>query len=441
MPGWDRSSAYINGIGIVYWGPPNAAHEDATDHENNFLIPGTGYRRKRDDRDLDTLESRIGEVTNHVVLEGYIVFTTDSNKIFSYQTANTVLLDPGRSSVERRPEPVELTTFYPDDSQSPFQIRDLQGSFRSFAVFTESGSVLTASCALLDTHSHPDSSGPLPSPNAIATLQNSSVISIAFGDYHFHALHSTGAISSYGIECQGCGALGLGSGGVARLRGLHRTRAGWSRDAKLKEGEGRTVWFEPMMKNWLEEISLKSTEEEAAERGSMLVASHDGACDAMADYFEREGQKWEEGITGEGELGAYFVLKVSAAGWHSAALVLVDEEKAERARKKHVVVSSSEKSPVEFTKMAASRPADTGARDRVAVLLVRSVRWFLGLTARDAKLQSTANNREAPQQIDHEAYPDAHDRDNIVYTWSDDPFPRLRMANGEVMPGEIEITE
>lgn len=40
---------------------------------------------------------------------------------------------------------------------------------------------------------------------------------------------------------------------------------------------------------------------------------------------------------GEGSgMGAYFVLKVAAAGWHSAALVLVDEDKAERVRQQYV---------------------------------------------------------------------------------------------------------
>lgn len=141
-----------------------------------FTIPGTGYRRKPDDRDLNTPESHIDEITNHIVLAGYIVFTTDKDKIFCYQVSNLSSIEPESEFIQRA-EPIELSTFYLDN---PFHIKDLQGSYRSFAVFTDSGSVLTASCTLLDSYS--DHSSPLPSPEVIPGLQGKSVISIAFGD-------------------------------------------------------------------------------------------------------------------------------------------------------------------------------------------------------------------------------------------------------------------
>lgn len=31
--------------------------------------------------------------------------------------------------------------------------------------------------------------------------------------------------------------------------------------------------------------------------------------------------------------------------------------------------------------------------------------------------------------------------DGTSYTWSNQRFPRLRMADGEVMPGEISVTD
>ena len=61
-----------------------------------------------------------------------------------------------------------------------FSIRDLQGSHRLFAVFTDSGAVLTASYTLLDSPFQQYSS-PLPSPDVIPGVQGKSVISIAFG--------------------------------------------------------------------------------------------------------------------------------------------------------------------------------------------------------------------------------------------------------------------
>ena len=400
-----------------------------------IIIPGTGFRRKRNTRALDNLESRIGVVTNYIVLERYIVFITDLDKIFSHQTIYSSL-DPSQ------PDPVELTTFYPDSAQSLFQVRDIQGSFRSFALFTKSGSVLTASCDLLEIFHLPANSTPLPFPNTIPSLQGQSVISLAFGDHHFHALRINGTISSYGTECQGRGALGLGSHTTAKLRGLLEA-GGFSRDTRLKPGEGRTVWFEPMMATWLEHMIEKSHGEEALDRGTMVANGHERACDAVGDYFESEGRKWEEGVTGEGELGAYFVLKVSAAGWHSAALVLVNEDKVKLARKKHLV---SPGSPLVEPASAAPSPE---RRDTAQVLgwsawgywfawlgttFICPLRWFLGLTARDA---ATQRSRLPPTERD----PTTKLDDEVQYTWTQDPFPRLRMADGEVMPGAIDVME
>ncbi|MCJ1462572.1 hypothetical protein MMC07_001174 [Pseudocyphellaria aurata] len=451
VAGWDRSSLYVNGTGIVYWPPPHVhdtnSAQDAVMEDclqiDPVIIPSTGYRRNRNDRAQESLASRIGVVTNHIVLEGYIVFITDHDKIFSFQTKYPVVDFP-------QPEPVELTTFY-SESSSPFQVRDIQGSFRSFAIFTKSGSVLTASCPLLDIfHLPPDARGPLPHPNAIPGLQGQSIISLAFGDHHFHALHTNGTITSYGTESQGCGALGLGDKNVNVLRGVRRGPHGFNR--MLRESEGRTVWFDPMMYTWLQEMSRKSGEDEAQERARMVVVNqHNGACNAFADYFEQEGRKWEDGLTAEGELGAYFVLKVSAAGWHSAALVLVDEKKAELARQKHLIVPPSGSSPPIND---AVQPTLYGLA-WFYTLLIGSVRWFLGLTARDA---TAAKNTGSPRRR-NEGHPDSRVDDSSggnaddgvvldeneearpVYTWSHDPFPRLRMADGEVMPGEIEITE
>lgn len=422
----------MNGTGIVYWPPPHVRdtnlNQDAVREDSlpvdPVIIPGTGYRRNRNDQAQESHASRIGMVTNHIVLEGYIVFTTDLDKIFSFQTTHPAVDFP-------QPEPVELTTFY-SESRSPFQIRDIQGSFRSFAIFTKSGSVLTASCPLLDNfHLPPDATSPLPHPNALPGLQGQSIISLAFGDHHFHALHTNGTITSYGIESGGCGALGLGCRGIAlglknanKLRGVRSGPRGIGR--MLREGEGRTVWFDPMMHTWLQDMSERGRKDEAQERARMLDGQHEGACNAFADYFEQEGRKWEDGLTAKGELGAYFVLKVSAAGWHSAALVLVDEKKAKLARQKHLIVPPTGPPPLDNDDV---QPNFYGLA-WFYTLFVGSVRSFLGLTARDAR---AAKNDGDVLDENQEAQP--------VYTWSQDPLPRLRMADGEVMPGEIEITE
>lgn len=75
---------------------------------------------------------------------------------------------------------------------------------------------------------------------------------------------------------------------------------------------------------------------------------------AYGDYFEEEKTPWEEVIMGEGELRVYFVLRITAAGWHSAVLVLVDEEKADQMRRKQAV------SPPQGGKLIVTTPIAYG---------------------------------------------------------------------------------
>ena len=210
------------------------------------------------------------------------------------------------------------------------------------------------------------------------------------------------------------------------------------------------------MEKFLADMSIKSMQGEARPRGEMLgdlVASS-----AIGDYFEREGSHWEDGVTAPGEMGAYFALKVSAAGWHSAALVLVDEEKAERARQNHII------RPPEPEPAPSRGPAsDAGSEDHwggtwedidspweqlsntfFAILdFVWWVgRWFLGLTSRDAAIAAGERERregipEGPAGLGEALV----SREEVRYVWAETPFPRLRLPNGEEMPGDVPLTE
>ncbi len=355
-----------------------------------------------------------------------------------------------------QPEPFELTTFYPSES-FPFEIRDLQGSYRNFALFTKSGSVLTASRDLLDvfyaTSSSPETpSAPLPEPNRVPGLQGKSIISLAFGDYHYHALHANGKISSHGVDSQACGALGLGHRGLAQLRGVRYNPVSGNGSLVHNAG-GRTIWFESLMERMLQDMSTKSMEGEARARGEML--GDPVTSTAIGDYFEREGSHWEDEVTSEGGMGAYFALKVSAAGWHSAALVLVDEEKAEQARQSHIL------HPPEPTPAPTPGPAsEAGSEDHwggtwedidspweqlsktffgVVDFVWWLGRWFLGLTARDA---AARERQEGGVPGGAAGLAEAlAKRAEVRYVWSERPFPRLRLGDGGVMPGEIEVVE
>ena len=475
---------YVTNVGIIYW----ASVQDSdvvrggrqerlavadTMLVDAITIPGTGYRRKRNnERTLDdSLEARIGQVTHHIVLENWIVFTTDLNKIFCYQS---VFPMPALNV----PEPIELTTFRAACPSETFQIRDLQGSFIRFAVFTTSGAVLTADKDLLnafqDSSTSP-SDHPLPFPALLLSPQSKPIISIAYGDHHYHALHSTGTITSYGLEPQRCGALGLGNRQISHLRGV-ALEGGAFGGGRSPSGLNPTIWFEPSMQLWLQDMDWAASQPEARERGRMVQSGHVGACGAMGRYFERKGACWEDSVHKEDELGAYFVLKVASAGWHSAALVLVDEDKAEAARTSHLL-----QPPSPAPSLAASvQSVDTqgfayeniDSPSEQLIIGIRSVgqwiwdlgRWFLGLTARDearteqagrktgeaSKEQAGGSTREeskeqASGKTREERSPWEREREREaqgpVYEWSREHFPRLRMEGGEVMPGEIDITE
>jgi len=351
-------------------------------------------------------------VTNHIVLEGYIVFTTRLNKVFAWSTSPEAEVSQLR--------PFELTTFYPSDPATPFLIREIQGSFRSFAVFTTSGAVLTAYRPLLDTFYHastaePPSPDPLPFPSRIASLQNHSVISLASGDYHVHALHEDGTVSSIGQDPQYLGAFGLGGATYSMFRGIrHDFRNG---NGVLDGGKRRTIWFEPLMDAKMRYLFKEERERRGAQDEHLRrrVANNNQLRDEYGDYFEAEGRRWEEGVTGEGEMGAYFVLKVAAAGWHSAALVLVDEEKAERARQKHIVPAV----------VRSTGKADEGFWTSVLSAVVWSLeplsalgRWLMGLFS----MTHTGGKPPEGNKMD--------EVESVRYVWEDQPLPRLWETNG-----------
>lgn len=449
---------YVLNVGIIYWASVQdsdvvrGGRQERLAVADTMLvdavtIPGTSYRRNRNnDRSSDdSLEARIGQVTHHIVLESWIVFTTDLNKVFCYPT---IFPMPAFSV----PEPIELTGFLTACQSETVQIRDLQGSFIRFAVFTTGGAVLTADKDLLNafhdasiSHSVRD----LPSPVLLHSSPSNPIISLAYGDHHYHALHSTGTITSYGLEPQRCGALGLGNRLISHLRGV-TLEGGAFGGGRLPSALKATIWFEPLMQTWLQDMNWAASQPEARERGRMVLSGHVGACEAMGRHFERKGARWEEGVTKEDEMGAYFALKVASAGWHSTALVLVDEDKAEAARNSHLA-----RSPSPAPSLAASIPSvdSQGFAYEVIdspgeqlMLGIQSVgqwfwdvgRWFLGLTARDAarSQQEGENQREGRSLGERE-----RDTQGIVYDWSKEHFPRLRMEGGEVMPGEIEVTE
>lgn len=364
--GWSVSSAYTK-EGIEYWRVPRGVFGEGTDqmrtplgsdsldavgHEGESsadagmfvkttVIPGTGFRSQQPQSEI---VHRLGQVLSYIVLEAYIVFITDLAKVFACR-----IVEDG--------DPAELSFEVSGFSAPGRQLKDIQGSFRNFAIFTATGEVLSGKQDYLDRLYSWRRASPEPDPYVIGleeaaigearpgdipALQHRGVVSIAYGDYHFHALHSDGQITSYGVEPRCCGALGLGgTSGGARFRGVKIGGDNiWNRDARLLPigyRQGREIWFSRSQKAWLKRLEDLIRTPEAYPLHHPTFAALDGQEDkqeAYSEWVEREGRAWEEGLQHEDGLRSHFAISVAAAGWHSAALVLENTDMAKRIEEK-----------------------------------------------------------------------------------------------------------
>ncbi|KAF2011368.1 RCC1/BLIP-II [Aaosphaeria arxii CBS 175.79] len=323
VAGWSCSSAYVYGTGIVLWSPVQREpiENDETDTMlvmESFEVPQTAYQRvKGASRETDAdkiLSEEVGVVLNYIVLENYIVFVTDIGRVFCAHIGEG----------NRVNEILELQALR-SKSEKPL---DVQGTFRRFAIFKD-GEVITTSQSYLDNcwnaRQNNSDQAEIGGLQRIPALQNNDVISIAFGDYHFLALHSTGKITSYGTELQSCGALGLGhTGAPGTLRGVQYSRA----EGKLiphAYTNGRQVWFEDAKQEWLQSIAAAGHDHEEAKERSQLLTTDVEVQAEVSEWIEQEAKHIFTPVSKAGEddgLGAFFALNVCAAGWHSGALVL-----------------------------------------------------------------------------------------------------------------------
>lgn len=326
VAGWSRSSAYVHDIGIVVWDVvergPNDGETDTMLVMENAEVPKTSYRRpkgkERETEDQRALAEEVGAVLNYIILEHFVVFATDTGKVFC-----------GLFGDKHRVEDIlELRDMRNENGREV----DVQGSFRRFAVF-KNGEVITADQEYL--HRYWDARGTdsmFAGLHRIPALQHNDVISVAFGDYHYLALHSNGNITSYGTELQACGALGLGEEGPqGKARGIAYDR--FQHDGRLLPHAytyGRQVWFDSRKKDWVQHIIQNggSDPDEARERMEAFEEEANVQGE-VSEWVEQEGREWDKDTCDDG-LGAYFALRVSAAGWHSGALVLVNDELAKK---------------------------------------------------------------------------------------------------------------
>lgn len=309
IAGWSYSSAYIRGVGITIWSPvrprlvvrrPQARRlhmRPVTDQEpesssdtmlvlENFELPKTKYQRPKGaarESTLDrTLGEEVGQVENYILLEHFVVYVTDIGKVFCSKF----------DEKDKSDNILELCMFRSQTGKT----LDVQGSFRRFAVFRD-GEVIIAEQSYLEACWTARSNNPEQTDIAglkrIPALQHNNIVSIAFGDFHFLALHSTGKIKSYGLEIQRCGALGLGDQ-LIRFRGASPAHGMNFTLHPHCYMHGREVWFRDEQKDWLNHLleSCKN-DEEAAQRFDMFLADNDVAGE-VSEWIEQEGKAWDQ---------------------------------------------------------------------------------------------------------------------------------------------------
>lgn len=340
VAGWSRSSAYVQGVGIVVWDTADRQPFGGGNDANAALalehseVPQTGYKRVKDTSGESEYEkalgAEVGSVLNYIILEQFVVFNTDIGKVFC-----------GRFGDNNNVDAILELRRFRTEKVSPF---DVQGSFRRFAVFSDEG-VVTVEQSYLDAcwearHTNPEQDDIQGGVEKVSALQHKDIIQVAFGDYHYLALHSSGKITSYGSEMNACGALGLGDGTSegGYSRGVVYDRFNFNRQGHVLPHayytHGRQVWFDDRKRDWLDHIVNGRTDPDESEERRELFKSNNNVRGEVSEWIEQESRAWDKEEEGDG-LGAYFALGVSAAGWHSGALVLVNEELANKEPAQH----------------------------------------------------------------------------------------------------------
>ncbi|KAK8249041.1 regulator of chromosome condensation 1/beta-lactamase-inhibitor protein II, partial [Phyllosticta capitalensis] len=393
VAGWNASSAYINGSGIILWKPhgrnSNAINDrtaDTVEIAESIQVPKTTYTRpfrntyREPDEATAELGLNVGEVVNHIVLEHFVIFVTDIGKFFA---ARFEWDDEGNGGTCAGVVELAALSTVPDKKQKV----DIQGSFRSFAAFTHGGEVITGTQDYLNScFERGPNNADIDGLKRIPALQKTGVISVAFGDHHYHALKKDGSILSFGRESQACGSLGLGGEGEAekRLRGQYYDRQ--RTDVLLVQHvytTGRQVWFDEVKRKWITYLMSGGYDPLEAQPRIRLTADPYGrAMGEVSEWIEQQGRDWDKhpefAHVNEDGLGSHFALTVAAAGWHSGAVVLVNEELAKRIN------------PSEFV-----------------------------------------------DPINHGASPGPH----LWYRWADHHFPRIVLSDGTELPGSVPLDQ
>jgi SCF-associated factor 1 len=163
-------------------------------------------------------------------------------------------------------------------------------------------------------------------------------------------------------------------------------------------------------------------------------------------------------------LGAYFALSVTAAGWHSGALMLVNEDLAARVtvacERRDPLAPVEEDTAEEHADNSAPESSNDGSLSSSIISTALDYgRWFLGVAPynvtppvqQQPRNATTGRLADPNRLVGHpntrveqihapRNYGDSP-REGFKYVWAFDHFPRLRLSNGVEMPGEVEFDE
>jgi SCF-associated factor 1 len=300
--GFSHSSVLVRHWGIIVWDYANKYREIQANAKTwdipsssdwSVLIPNSAGSKE------------MGNTTKHIVLENYVLFITDKGRLFcSNFNAAAVFEIPDITNVI-----------------------DIQGSFRSFGVFQKGGAIVVAQQSFLEEcefrAGNPRLQHDIRLPVLIPALQNSGVVQLAFGDYHYHALHSNGRITSYGKQPTASGALGLSgikSQSATKIRGV-RIRSNEGTLLPHAYFTGRSVWFSEAKHKWISALTAALDSQPIDDEVKL---------GELSEWVEQRGSDWEDiadiGTLNADGLGTHFALSVAAGGWSSGALLLVNEE-------------------------------------------------------------------------------------------------------------------
>lgn len=187
---------------------------------------------------------------------------------------------------------------------------------------------------------------------------------------------------------------------------------------------GRRVYFESEKQKWLDHVRNGGNNKREAEQRMDMTYGNDEVRAEVSEWFEHRLRDWEQVLPAldskedpdDDGLPAYFALSVAAAGWHSGALVLHNEEKARKVRERYQQRTNA---PEEG--QFAAPEASESLLEQTTSMLMALGRSFLGL----------------PQAGAHDEQPSQEPS----WIWENETFPRLRLKNGEVMPGDVPVEE